>query len=126
MLLRVDGLHADPHPRRDLLRLEPLAEVQPEELLVLVGELRDELGDELPRGEIGLVQGQVIDTILSRETLRASEERDFDKLLIPFRAVAGDLATGEAVVRAAKRVESPRAMDDAVLARVHTPRYLQF
>ncbi|HVY65583.1 MAG TPA: patatin-like phospholipase family protein [Gammaproteobacteria bacterium] len=46
----------------------------------------------------GLVQGQVIDTILSRETLRASEVHDFDKLLVPFRAVAGDIATGEAVV----------------------------
>ena len=47
---------------------------------------------------VGLVQGQVIDTILSRETLRASEEHDFDRLLIPFRAVAGDLATGDAVI----------------------------
>jgi NTE family protein len=46
----------------------------------------------------GLVQGQVIDTILSRETLRASEVHDFDRLMIPFRAVAGDIATGDAVV----------------------------
>jgi NTE family protein len=50
---------------------------------------------ELPRG---LVQGQVIDLIISRETLRASQVQDFDNLAIPFRAVAGDLATGEAVV----------------------------
>jgi len=47
---------------------------------------------------VGLVQGQVIDTILSRETLRASEVEDFDQLLVPFRAVAGDLATGDAVI----------------------------
>ncbi len=47
---------------------------------------------------VGLVQGQVIDTIISRETLRASETHDFDKLMIPFRAVAGDLVTGDAVV----------------------------
>jgi len=46
----------------------------------------------------GLVQGQVIDMILSRETLRASQVTDFDELAIPFRAVAGDIATGEAVV----------------------------
>jgi len=50
---------------------------------------------ELP---FGLVQGQVIDMIISRETLRASQVDDFDELSIPFRAVAGDLVTGEAVV----------------------------
>jgi NTE family protein len=50
---------------------------------------------ELPRG---LVQGQVIDLIISRETLRASGVQDFDGLAIPFRAVAGDIATGEAVI----------------------------
>jgi NTE family protein len=47
---------------------------------------------------LGLNQGQVFDTIISRETLRASEVHDFDRLVIPFRAVAGDIATGEAVV----------------------------
>ncbi len=50
---------------------------------------------ELPRG---LVQGQVIDLIISRETLLASQVQDFDDLAIPFRAVAGDIATGEAVI----------------------------
>ncbi len=50
---------------------------------------------ELP---VGLVQGQVIDMIISRETLRASQVDNFDELAIPFRAVAGDLVTGEAVV----------------------------
>lgn len=50
---------------------------------------------ELPSG---VVQGQVIDLVLSRETLRASKVDDFDKLAVPFRAVAGDLVTGEAVV----------------------------
>jgi NTE family protein len=50
---------------------------------------------ELP---VGLVQGQVIDMIISRETLRASQVQSFDQLAIPFRAVAGDIVTGEAVV----------------------------
>jgi len=50
---------------------------------------------ELP---FGLVQGQVVDMIISRETLRASQAENFDQLAIPFRAVAGDIATGEAVV----------------------------
>ena len=47
---------------------------------------------------VGVVQGQVIDMVLSRETLLASQVDDFDKLAVPFRAVAGDLVTGEAVV----------------------------
>ena len=47
---------------------------------------------------VGLVQGQVIDMIISRETLRASQIENFDQLSIPFRAVAGDIVTGEAVV----------------------------
>ncbi len=50
---------------------------------------------ELP---FGLVQGQVVDMIISRETLRASQVDNFDQLAIPFRAVAGDIVTGEAVV----------------------------
>jgi NTE family protein len=50
---------------------------------------------ELP---FGLMQGQVIDMIVSRETLRASQVQTFDQLAIPFRAVAGDIVTGEAVV----------------------------
>jgi NTE family protein len=50
---------------------------------------------ELP---IGLIQGQVIDMIISRETLRASRVDNFDELAIPFRAVAGDIVTGDAVV----------------------------
>ena len=36
--------------------------------------------------------------IISRETLRASQVDNFDQLAIPFRAVAGDIVTGEAVV----------------------------
>jgi NTE family protein len=47
---------------------------------------------------VGLVQGQVIDMIISRETLRASQVQNFDQLAVPFRAVAGDIVTGEAVV----------------------------
>lgn len=50
---------------------------------------------ELP---IGLVQGQVIDLIITEHTLAASRIDDFDNLRVPFRAVAGDIATGEPVV----------------------------
>ncbi len=50
---------------------------------------------ELPTG---IVQGQVIDMIMSRVTLPVSGVSNFDNLMIPFRAVAGDIATGEAVV----------------------------
>jgi NTE family protein len=46
----------------------------------------------------GLVQGQVFDMVISRETLRASQVKSFDDLAIPFRAIATDLATGKPVV----------------------------
>jgi NTE family protein len=46
----------------------------------------------------GLVQGQVFDMVISRETLRASQAESFDDLALPFRAVATDLATGRPVV----------------------------
>jgi len=47
---------------------------------------------------VGIVQGQIIDQITSETVLRASRVRDFDTLPIPFRAVAADIATGEAVI----------------------------
>ena len=55
----------------------------------------DDEGFALP---IGVVQGQVIDTIMARVTLPVAHVRDFDELAIPFRAVAGDLETGEVIV----------------------------
>ena len=47
---------------------------------------------------VGLVQGQVIDMTMSRVVFPVAHIEDFDDLAIPFRAVAGDIATGEAVV----------------------------
>jgi NTE family protein len=47
---------------------------------------------------IGLLAGQKLGVLLRKFTLPFSEERDFDRLPIPFRAVAADLATGNAVV----------------------------
>ncbi|NQY25676.1 MAG: patatin-like phospholipase family protein [Piscirickettsiaceae bacterium] len=45
-----------------------------------------------------VVQGQKFDLILKALTLSVSNIDDFDKLPIPFRAVAMDIATGEEVV----------------------------
>jgi len=50
---------------------------------------------DLPRG---LVQGQKIDLELSRLVNPVAFIEDFDDLMIPFRAVATDIATGEEVV----------------------------
>jgi NTE family protein len=47
---------------------------------------------------IGVVQGQIIDLITAATVLPAARVRDFDALPIPFRAVATDIATGEAVI----------------------------
>src|SRR5690606_19953633 len=56
----------------------------------------------LNRGElelpIGLVQGQVIDLIISQFTLPSATIDDFDELPIPFRAVAADITSGEEVI----------------------------
>ncbi|MDG4813507.1 patatin-like phospholipase family protein [Hydrogenovibrio sp. 3SP14C1] len=46
----------------------------------------------------GLIQGQQQATILKGMTLASSTIKDFDKLPIPFRAVATDVKTGEEVV----------------------------
>jgi NTE family protein len=50
---------------------------------------------ELP---LGLVEGQKLDLIFQRAFLRVHKIHDFDRLRVPFRAVATDLATGNEVV----------------------------
>ena len=52
-------------------------------------------GIELP---LGLVQGQKITQALRSATLGVADVTDFDRLPTPFRALATDLETGEAVV----------------------------
>jgi NTE family protein len=47
---------------------------------------------------LGLIQGQKLELILRRLTLRVASIRDFDRLPIPYRAVTTDLETGEPVV----------------------------
>lgn len=46
----------------------------------------------------GLIQGQKLTQVLRRLTLPVSQLETFDQLPVPFRAVATDLETGEAVV----------------------------
>ncbi|HEY8538872.1 MAG TPA: patatin-like phospholipase family protein [Steroidobacteraceae bacterium] len=46
----------------------------------------------------GLVQGQKLEQVLRSATIPVSQVQDFDRLPIPFRAVATDLETGELVV----------------------------
>ena len=46
----------------------------------------------------GLVQGQKLEQVLRNAALPVAEVQDFDRLPIPFRAVATDLETGEAVL----------------------------
>lgn len=46
----------------------------------------------------GVIQGQKLNLLLKEFTLHAFGTTDFDDLPIPFRAVAGDISTGEMVV----------------------------
>lgn len=56
----------------------------------------------LQKGEFtlpkGLVQGQKLHQLLRNATLQVADVKDFDRLPIPFRALATDLETGEGVV----------------------------
>ena len=46
----------------------------------------------------GVIQGQKLDLLLRKLTLRASHISDFDDLPIPFRAIASDIVAGELVI----------------------------
>jgi NTE family protein len=46
----------------------------------------------------GVIQGQKLELLLRELTLRAAHVKDFDKLPIPFRAIASDIVAGEGVV----------------------------
>ena len=48
----------------------------------------------------GLIQGQKFDLALRELTLPVARVKDFDRLAIPFRAVASDIGTGQPVVLA--------------------------
>ena len=82
----------DRSPRRDLDYRRKQEERQ---FLVRLPVGFDLEGFKLPRG---LVQGQKLTQILREKTLPVAAVRDFDRLPIPFRAVATDIETGEAVV----------------------------
>jgi NTE family protein len=47
---------------------------------------------------LGLVQGQNLNFILKSQLLHAALIDDFDRLMVPFRAVAADIETGKAVI----------------------------
>jgi len=82
----------DRSPRRDLDYRRKQEERQ---FLVRLPVGFDREGFKLPRG---LVQGQKLTQVLRERTLPVAATRDFDGLPIPFRAVATDIETGEAVV----------------------------
>jgi NTE family protein len=86
-------LLTDRAPRRDLVYRRK----QDDRSILARGALglRPGEGVELP---LGLVQGQKVTQLLRTATLRVAEVQDFDRLPVPFRALATDLETGEPVV----------------------------
>jgi len=86
-------LFRDRAPRRDLVYRRK----QDDRNLLARGALgfREGEGVVLP---LGLVQGQKITQLLRDATLPVADVQDFDRLPIPFRALATDLETGEPVV----------------------------
>ena len=83
----------DRAPRRELV----FRRKQDDRSILARGALgfRENEGVVLP---LGLVQGQKITQALRGATLRVADVTDFDRLPIPFRALATDLETGEPVV----------------------------
>ncbi len=83
----------DRAPRRDLVYRRK----QDDRGILARGSLGFSPGDGvvLP---LGLVQGQKITQLLRNATLRVADVQDFDRLPIPFRALATDLESGEPVV----------------------------
>ena len=83
----------DRAPRRDLVYRRK----QDDRNILARGALgfRVDEGIVLP---LGLVQGQKITQVLRNATLPVAGVQDFDRLPIPFRALATDLETGEPVV----------------------------
>jgi len=83
----------DRAPRRDLV----FRRKQDDRSILARGALgfRPGEGVVLP---LGLVQGQKITQLLRGATLRVADVQDFDRLPVPFRALATDLETGEPVV----------------------------
>ncbi|MBT8765100.1 patatin-like phospholipase family protein [Metapseudomonas boanensis] len=57
---------------------------------------------------LGVIQGQNLALLLESLLVHTNDTRDFDRLAIPFRAVATDIATGEKVVF--QRGHLPRAI----------------
>ena len=76
------------HPLRRDSRLEPLS---------VQADLPLGIGATGVSLNAGLVDGVKLTAILGQLTAQANEIQDFDKLPIPFRAVATDLATGQPV-----------------------------
>ncbi len=64
--------------------------------------VRHRIGVDTPKGRVNLapalIQGQKFDLILRRYLLPVSSVRNFDHLRIPYRAVATDIVSGQAVV----------------------------
>jgi NTE family protein len=87
-----NAAYRDETPRR----LEAFRRKRDDDLFLV--DMRPGLNEGEIQLPIGLVQGQVADTILERYTLPAAEVKDFDNLPIPFRAVAANIATGDAVI----------------------------
>lgn len=86
------ALFSDTPPRTE----ESFRRKQDHRLFLLRQRLGFRDGDiQLP---LGAIQGQRMDVMLSRLTLPAVGVNNFDNLQIPFRAIATDIVTGEAVV----------------------------
>jgi len=86
------GVFADAVPHRD----KAFRRKQDDAEYLVRGTIRFDEGK--PYLPLGAIQGRRVELLLKSLELQFVRETDFDRLPIPFRAVAADLATSEAVV----------------------------
>jgi len=87
-----DGVFTDQVPRRD----KSFRRKQDDRPVLVQGRLNfDGLKPVLPSG---VIRGQKLEILLHTLEILSADSSDFDRLPIPFRAVAADIATGKAVV----------------------------
>ena len=87
-----DGIFTDKVPRTDL----SFRRKQDDRPVMIDGRLH--FNGLKPTIASGIIQGQKLNLLLSALESMAVTSTDFDRLPIPFRAVAADIGTGEAVV----------------------------
>ncbi|HWR88975.1 MAG TPA: patatin-like phospholipase family protein, partial [Dissulfurispiraceae bacterium] len=87
-----DDMFTDSPPRKDIEFRKKREDLQ------ILSKLEIGYGDGKFQVQKGLIQGQKVNVLFETMMMHVADVTDFDRLPIPYRAVAADLETGEMVV----------------------------